>query len=58
MNTTLADARNIGSYRVNGKIWNATGRVIRQRSFPKGEWVDDVWDGLLRSEWEAIETTG
>lgn len=48
----MADARNIGSQRVMEKVGMEREGVLRQNRLIRGEFVDDVWYGLLRTEWE------
>lgn len=48
-----ADQRNVGSLRVMEKLGMVREGVLRQDKFPRGEFSNTVWCGLLRSEWEA-----
>lgn len=52
-----ADLRNVGSWRVMEKIGMQREAVLRQHAKFRGEWVDEVWYGILRPEWEAIQGT-
>ena len=49
----MADPRNGGSLRVMAKLGLVREGVWRQNRFVRGEFVDEVWCGLLRNEWEA-----
>jgi RimJ/RimL family protein N-acetyltransferase len=52
----MADARNIGSLRVMDvmeKIGMIREGTLRQNRITRGESIDEVWCGILRSEWEA-----
>jgi ribosomal-protein-alanine N-acetyltransferase len=49
----MADARNAGSLRVMAKLGLVQEGVLRQNRFVRGEFIDEVWCGLLRSEWEV-----
>lgn len=49
-----ADFRNIGSWRVMEKIGMQREAVLRQQANFRGEWVDEVWYGILRPEWENL----
>lgn len=49
----MADARNIGSQRVMERLGMKREGVLRQNRFSRGEFVDEVWYGLLRKEWES-----
>ncbi|HEX9921867.1 MAG TPA: GNAT family protein [Anaerolineae bacterium] len=49
----MADSRNGASLRVMAKLGLAREGVLRQNRFIRGEFIDEVWCGLLRSEWEA-----
>jgi ribosomal-protein-alanine N-acetyltransferase len=48
-----ADARNTGSLRVMEKLGMTREGVLRQIRFVHGEFFDEVWCGILRSEWEV-----
>lgn len=48
-----ADARNTGSLRVMEKLGMTREGVLRQIRFVRGEFSDQVWCAILRSEWEA-----
>ena len=50
---TMADARNIGSLRVMEKLGMVREGVLRQNRLVRGEFIDEVWCGVLRPEWEA-----
>ena len=49
----MADARNIGSLRVMEKLGMVREGVLRQNRLVRGECIDEVWYGVLRTEWEA-----
>jgi ribosomal-protein-alanine N-acetyltransferase len=49
----MADARNIGSLRVMEKLGMVREGVLRQNRLVRGEFIDEVWCGVLRPEWEA-----
>ncbi len=49
----MADARNIGSLRVMEKLGMVREGVLRQNRLVRGELIDEVWCGVLRTEWEA-----
>jgi RimJ/RimL family protein N-acetyltransferase len=49
----MADARNSGSLRVMEKIGMIRAGTLRQNRITRGESIDEVWCGILRSEWEA-----
>jgi ribosomal-protein-alanine N-acetyltransferase len=49
----MADARNIGSLRVMEKLGMIREGVLRQNRLVRGEFIDEVWCGVLRPEWEA-----
>ena len=49
----MADARNIGSLRVMEKLGMVREGVLRQNRLVREEYIDDVWCGVLRSEWET-----
>jgi [ribosomal protein S5]-alanine N-acetyltransferase len=49
----MADARNIGSLRVMEKLGMVREGVLRQNRLVRGEFIDEVWCGVLRTEWEA-----
>jgi len=51
--TGTANARNIGSLRVMEKIGMSREGVLRQNRVVRGEFIDEVWCGVLRNEWEA-----
>lgn len=46
-----ADPRNTGSLRVMEKLGMRREALLRQNRLHRGEWVDEAWCGLLRSEW-------
>lgn len=48
----MADARNTGSLRVMEKIGMVREGTLRQNRLTRGESIDEVWCGILRSEWE------
>lgn len=49
----MADARNIGSLRVMEKVGMKREGVLRQDRYIQNGFMDEVWYGLLRIEWEA-----
>ncbi len=49
----LADPRNPGSLRVMEKIGMVREGILRQNRVFRGELVDEVCCGILRSEWEG-----
>ena len=49
----MADAKNTGSLRVMEKIGMMHEGTLRQNRITRGESIDEVWCGILRSEWEA-----
>ena len=49
----MADARNIGSLRVMEKLGMVREGVLRQNRLVRREFIDEVWCGVLRAEWEA-----
>lgn len=49
-----ADARNTGSLRVMEKLGMTREGVLRQIRFVRGEFSDQVWSAILRSEWKGI----
>jgi RimJ/RimL family protein N-acetyltransferase len=48
-----ADPRNTGSLRVMEKLGMQREAHLRQNRLHRGEWVDEAWCGLLRSEWNT-----
>lgn len=48
----MADSRNRASQRVMEKLGLVREGVLRHNRVVRGEFVDEVWYGLLRSEWE------
>ncbi|MFK7800201.1 MAG: GNAT family N-acetyltransferase [Anaerolineae bacterium] len=52
-----ADLRNTGSWRVMEKIGMQREAVLRQHAKFRGEWVDEVWYGILQPEWDAAQGT-
>lgn len=49
----MADARNVGSLRVMEKLGMRREGVLRQNRRVRGEFIDETWCGVLRSEWEV-----
>ena len=49
----IADARNVASQRVMDKLGMTREGLLRQNRWVRDEFVDEVWYGLLRSEWTA-----
>lgn len=49
-----ADARNRASQRVMEKLGMTREGLLRQNRLLRGEYVDEVWYGLLRGEWESV----
>ncbi len=50
-----ADLRNVGSWRVMEKVGMLREAHYREHQLIDGEWIDDVWYGILRSDWEATK---
>ena len=48
-----ADLRNVGSWRVMEKVGMQREALFRQHQYIQDEWIDDVWYGILRSDWET-----
>ena len=46
-----ADARNVASHRVMEKLGMTREGVLRQNRIFRGQVADEVWYGILRSEW-------
>jgi len=51
----MADARNVGSLRVMEKLGMQREGTLRQNRMARGKFVDEVWCGILRAEWQALE---
>lgn len=49
----MADARNVGSLRVMEKLGMVREGVLRHNRLVRGEFIDEVWCGVLRTEWQA-----
>ena len=49
----MADARNGASLRVMEKLGMVREGVLRQNRLVRGEFINEVWCGVLRTEWEA-----
>jgi RimJ/RimL family protein N-acetyltransferase len=49
----MADARNLASLRVMEKVGMAREGILLQNRWVRGEPVDEVWCGLLRSKWKG-----
>jgi RimJ/RimL family protein N-acetyltransferase len=49
----MADARNIASLRVMAKLGMVREGVLRQNRLVRGTFIDEVWCGVLRTEWHA-----
>lgn len=49
----VADARNLASLRVMAKVGMTREGVLRQNRMFRGTLIDEVWCGVLRSEWYA-----
>ncbi|MET0425899.1 MAG: GNAT family protein [Actinoplanes sp.] len=49
--TGECDARNVGSYRLLERLGFQREGLLRQQTYLKGEWTDDLIYGLLASEW-------
>jgi [ribosomal protein S5]-alanine N-acetyltransferase len=47
----MADARNARSHRVLEKLGMAREGLLGKNRFVRDEFVDEVWYGVLRSEW-------
>ena len=50
-----ADERNAGSLRVMEKLGMRREGVLRQSIYERGEFINAVWCGILRDEWEAYK---
>ena len=50
----MADARNMRSHRVLEKVGMVREGLLRQNRLVRGELLDEVWYGVLRSEWVAL----
>jgi ribosomal-protein-alanine N-acetyltransferase len=48
----MADLRNVASQRVLEKVGMVKEGILRQNRIVHGEFVDEVWFGLLRDEWK------
>lgn len=53
----VADPRNVASLRVMERLGMVREGVLRQNRVVRGELVDEVWCGILRSEWDAQPRT-
>jgi RimJ/RimL family protein N-acetyltransferase len=51
--TATADAENVGSLRVMQKLGMINEGVLRQHRKTHGKFVNVVYCGILREEWEA-----
>jgi ribosomal-protein-alanine N-acetyltransferase len=49
----MADARNVRSHRVLEKVGMVREGLLRQNRLVRGELVDEIWFGVLRTEWDA-----
>ena len=49
----MADSRNNGSLRVMEKLGMMKEGTLRQNRSSHGEFIDEVWCGILRVEWET-----
>ena len=49
----MADERNTGSLRVMEKLGMFREGILRQNRFVRGEFINEVWFGVLRNEWET-----
>jgi ribosomal-protein-alanine N-acetyltransferase len=49
----MADARNVASLRVMEKLGMVREGVLRQNRLVRGEFINEVWCGVLRTEWAA-----
>ena len=49
----MADARNVPSLRVMEKLGMVREGVLRQNRLVRGEFINEVWCGVLRTEWAA-----
>jgi aminoglycoside 6'-N-acetyltransferase len=52
-----ADSRNAASLRVMQKLGITQEAVLRKHRYYRGEWMDEVWCGILREEWFATGTS-
>jgi RimJ/RimL family protein N-acetyltransferase len=53
-----ADVRNVASRRVMEKLGMRHEGTLRQNRITRGEAIDEVWFGILRSEWDADRSLG
>lgn len=51
----IADARNVASTRVLAKLGMTREGILRQNRMFRGVLIDEVWYGVLRSEWEGSD---
>jgi len=51
-----ADERNVGSLRVMEKLGMLREGVLRQNRYARGEFINEVYCGILRKEWEALKS--
>ena len=49
----MADARNVASLRVMEKLGMVREGVLRQNRLVRGEFINEAWCGVVRTEWEA-----
>jgi ribosomal-protein-alanine N-acetyltransferase len=49
----MADARNVASLHVMEKLGMVREGVLRQNRLVRGEFINEVWCGVLRTEWDA-----
>ena len=54
----MADARNVRSHRVLEKVGLVREGLLRQNRVVRGELLDEVWYGVLRSEWSGAVRGG
>jgi hypothetical protein len=49
----MADAGHVASLRVTEKLGMVREGVLRQNRLVRGEFINEVWCGVLRTEWAA-----
>jgi hypothetical protein len=54
----MADTRNIGSLRVMEKLGMVREGVLRQNRLVRGEFIDEVWCGVLRNGKRGCQRNG
>jgi len=56
--TANCDARNLASAAVLERLGLRREGHLRESSWAKGEWTDDLWYAMLRREWVAADREG